>query len=532
MHTPRPSSALGRQRARFLAPLLGAALAIGLAACGGEGSAERGERPPRAERVPAKQAEKLPNVIFIYTDDQEPSSFRPRYMPRTWRLLAEGGTNFSDFVVATPLCCPSRASYVTGQYPHNNGVFANRRGYSKLQGKGNTLPIWMKLGGYRTAWVGKFLQGYPQAVDDPLQAPPGIDEYYGTSKPAYYDFSMAVNGEEVEYGSRSRDYYTNVVTRITTDLIRKQAKRPRPLFLTLNNLAPHRGSGGKGRCADFLAPAPRDEGAFRDEPLPGGPAFDERDVSDKPPFVPRESIPARKLRKLQVHHDCRLASLRAVDRQVAAIHRELKRSGELENSVIIFTSDNGMLLGEHRLSGKNKPYAGGLNQPLAVFAGREALGESQVRRVPNLTANVDLAPTILEFGRAEPCIRPDECRELDGRSLVPLMKGRERGFGPGREILIEGGTAGDDCFYAGVRTSRLIYLEHAREEDGECNRQWATELYDHAGELSGVPDPNELDNLTSDTVPRSRRPAVQAERERLGRRVARLRECAGPSCRR
>jgi N-acetylglucosamine-6-sulfatase len=514
------------------AALLALAVALTAAACGSDGSAERPEREPRAERVPARQAEKLPNVIFIYTDDQEPSSFRPRYMPRTWRLLAEGGTNFSDFVVATPLCCPSRASYMTGQYPHNNGVFANRRGYSQLESRANTLPIWMKLGGYRTAWVGKFLQGYPQAVEDPLQAPPGIDEYYGTSKPAYYDYSMAVNGEQVEYGSRSRDYYTSVVTRITTGLIREQARRPRPLFLTLNNLAPHRGSGGRGRCADFLAPAPRDEDAFAGEQLPGGPAFDERDVSDKPPFVPRERMPARKLRKLQVHHDCRLASLRAVDRQVAAIHRALERAGELDNSVIIFTSDNGMLLGEHRLSGKNKPYAGGLNQPLAILAGREALGSAQVSRVPNLTANVDLAPTILDFAGARPCIRRDECRKLDGRSLVPLMKGRREGFGADRAVLIEGGTAGDDCFYAGVRTTALVYLEHAREEDGECNREWAIELYDHAGEISGTADPHELDNLASDAVARSRRPAVRAERERLDRRLERLRRCAGPSCRR
>lgn len=528
-----PTSPSRRRRSKLLgaalpALLVAAALA---AACGdSDSSASKRDRPERADRVSAAQAADAPNVIFVYTDDQDLDSFKPRFMPRTFRTIADAGTRFENFVVATPLCCPSRATYVSGGYPHNDGVFSNRRGYSNLQQKFSTLQVWMKLAGYRTAWIGKYLQGYESGVEDPLQAPPGIEDWHATFAPRYYDYPMAVNGREVEYGSRSRDYYTTVVTEIATRLIGRQSERKRPLFMTLNHLAPHTGSGGRGRCEDVVPPAPRDEDLFRREPLPRGPSFNERDVSDKPPFV-GERLSREKIERLELAHGCRLAALRGVDRSNAAIVQALKRGGELRNSVVIFTSDNGILQGEHRESGKNIPYEEGIRQPLAILAGREALGGAQAPLVDGLTANVDLAPTILDLAGAKPCIGPGECRELDGRSLVPSLRGR-RGLPADREILIEGGKGGGDCLYAGIRTPGLSYLEHARERaDGSCEREWAIELYDLDGELTGNPDPLQLENLASPAVPESRDPRVIAVRERLDRRLAALRRCAGADCR-
>lgn len=516
--------------------IVGVALAVAIGACGGSDDSEGAKKrdDPRPERVSAKRAKGLPNVVVIYTDDQNLSEFKPRYMPRTFRLLADPGTIFDEFVVATPLCCPSRVTYLTGNYPHNSGVFSNRGGYGNVRGIFNTLPVWMRNAGYRTAWVGKYLQGYEQAVSNRFDAAPGYDDWHATFDPSYYDFEIADNGEPVSHGTRSRDYYTNVITDVATGLIAKRMKRPRPLYLTVNNLAPHQGNGDAGRCTDIVVPAPRDEERFRDAKVPRTVAFDERDVSDKPEVVRvDEPLKQGRIERLDLTAGCRLASLRGVDRSVAEIYKAVDRAGELKNTVFLFTSDNGILQGQHRIGGKNIPYEEGIKQPLAVLAGRQALGGGQVSRVRELTANVDLAPTILDLGRAKPCARPGNCRKLDGRSLVPLLRGREaRGFGPGREILIEGGKGGGDCFYAGIRMAGLSFVEHARESgSGGCNREAGVELYDLDGSLSGNADPLQLDNLASAATPGSDEPRVQRTIERLNRRLRELRRCSGSDCR-
>jgi len=520
------------RRAFLLAFALGA-LAAAAGGCGNSDSnaASDRQRSPRPERVSAAQAERLPNVIFIYTDDQNLADFKPRVMPRTFELLADPGTVFSDFVVATPVCCPSRASYLTGSYPHNSGVFSNRRGYSNLRGKFNTLPVWMRNAGYRTAWVGKYLQGYEGGVDDPLRAPPGIDDWHASFDPLYYDYELAENGEAVPYGSRSRDYYTSVISDIAADVVQRQAERRRPLYMTVNHLAPHHGSGEGGRCSNVVVPAPRDEDAYARAPLPQSPSFDEADRSDKPRFVRDKDLSPEKIERLRLAYGCRLASLRGVDRGIAEIYDAVERAGELANTVFIFTSDNGLLQGEHGLGGKNVPYGEGVRMPLAILAGEEAIGGGAVPRVPELAANVDLAPTILDLADAKPCARPGNCRELDGASLVPLLRGRPGALPAGRQVLIEGGKGGGDCLYAGIRTGELSYVEHARlRPDGTCNREAAVELYDLGGRLSGRPDPYELENLASPAVRASRDPRVRDALRRLDRRLRKLRRCAGSSC--
>ncbi len=155
-------------------------------------------------------------------------------------------------------------------------------------------------------------------------------------------------------------------------------------------------------------------------------------------------------------------------------------------------------------------------------------------RVSELTANVDLAPTILELAKTKPCARPDNCRQLDGRSLVPLLEGTDApenfGFGPDREVLIEGGKARGDCFYAGIRTPRLVYLEYAEQTATGCVRDAQAELYDLTGSLTGSADPGQLQNLMSPLVPSSNDTVVLNAVERLSRRLERLRGCSGKSC--
>ena len=471
-------------------------------------------------------------MIFIYTDDQNLADFNRRTMPKTHKLIADPGSLFTDFVVATPLCCPSRASFLTGNYPHNDGVFSNPGGYRRLQGKFNTLPVWMHNAGYDTAWIGKYLQGYVQNVPDPYKAAPGIDEWHATFEPLYYDYDMSDNGEKVHYGTKPRDYYTTVITKVATDLIAQQAKEERPLFMTINNLAPHHGRGNAGRCTDVVVPAKRDRKLFANAKVPRGPSYDEADVSDKPGVVAGKPLKAEKKKKLDLAYGCRLASLRGVDRSIASIYKAVDRAGELDNTVFIFTSDNGILQGEHRIGGKNVPYEEALQQPLAILAGRKALGGKQVSEVPELTANIDFASTILELGDAEPCARPGNCRELDGQSLVPLMLGRNGAVPADRDILIEGGKGGNDCLYAGIRTPHLNYVEHAeKQEGGGCDREAGAELYDLDGSLGGRADPYELRNLMSPLTPGHDDPKVLAEVRRLNDRLAELRACSGRNCR-
>ena len=514
-----------------------AAAAIG--ACGSSGGDETSSKhrdDPRPERVSPAAAAEHPNIIFIYTDDQNVYDFKREYMPQTFKLLRDPGTDFSDFVVATPLCCPSRAQYLSGQYPHNNGVYSNPSGYRNLEDKFNTLPVWMHNAGYRTAWVGKYLQGYEQYTPDPFGTPaPGIDDWAATFEPRYYDYSIAEDGERVRKGERSRDYYTTVVTKIATDVIADAAKGKRPLFMTLNNLAPHHGYGKGGRCTNIVPPAPRDVGLFKNAKVPRNPNFNEEDTSDKPAVVvPYPPLKPARIAKFDLTAGCRQASLAAVDRGVAAIYKAVKKAGELDDTVFMFTSDNGILQGQHRIGGKNVPYEDALLQPLVIRGSAKALGGKQVSEVPQLTANIDLAPTILDLAGGEPCARPGNCRDLDGASLLPLLLGKRvpAPFGDDREVLVEGGKGGTDCAYSGIRTPDVNFTLHAKlTASGVCIRDAGEELYQLTGSLTGDPDPYELDNLLSPVTPGHDDQEVLTEERRLRDRLAELQDCSGRSCR-
>jgi arylsulfatase A-like enzyme len=507
-----------------------------LAACGSDSGSGKGRKrdQPRPERVSAAKAAAKPNVIFILTDDQNLADFTPKTMPKTFHDLVRNGTLFQNYVVATPLCCPSRATYLTGDYPHNNGVFSNPSGYRHLADKFNTLPVWMHNAGYETSWIGKYLQGYDSYADDPWKAAPGLDDWHTTFEPKYYDYDIADNGERVHMGTRSRDYYTTHVTKLATDLIKRNSQGKRPLFLTLNNLAPHHGSGHGGRCTDVVVPAPRDVGLYKNAKVPRTPNYDEHDVSDKPQgVIPSHPLKPGKKRKLDLAYGCRLASLRGVDRSNAAIFDALRKAGELDNSVIFFSSDNGILEGQHRIGGKNVPYEEALRQPLAIFAGRKALGGKPAPKVGQLVSNIDFAPTILQFAGGKPCARPGNCRELDGQSLVPLLKGGKSRIPRDRDLLIEGGRGGTDCDYAGIRTPHVNYTVHSElQKDGSCKRNTGYELYDLDGKLTGKADPYELQNLLDPETGQPSDPKVAKELSRLQQRAGQLSDCSGPkACR-
>lgn len=469
-----------------------AAAATVLGACGGGGGDEAQTTPHWAEveRAPAREAQKRPNIVFIYSDDQNAADFRRRYMPRTMRLLGDGGTTFSNFVVAAPICCPSRVGMLTGDYPHNSGVYMNHDGFSSMHSKANNIGSWMQRAGYRTAWLGKFLQGYKRVIPDPTTPAPGFDDWQVTLRARYFGWKLYTEGGVIKGGERPRDYYTDALTRRASRLVDKQLHKRRPLFMVLNELAPHKGDGGEGRCSSAAAPAPRDFGRFAHAPLPRPPSFNEADRSDKTAFVAPGDLGKRAIRQDRDRYRCRVESLAAMDRGIARIYRTVERAGQIDNTIFVFTSDNGLLLGQHALDGKDIPYEEGIRMPLAMRVPKRLLGRAPVGQVDDLTANIDLTPTLLQLAGASPCLRHSACRTLDGRSLVPLLRGKPGAWPSGRAIAIEGGMEGDICGFRGLRLDSSVLLQDVVPvDDGGCERNGTPEYYDLAA------DPFQLDNL-------------------------------------
>jgi arylsulfatase A-like enzyme len=472
---------------------------------------------PPVHRAPAKAVQDRPNIIFIYSDDQNAADFTRRYMPRTTRLLGDGGTTFSNFVVAAPICCPSRVGMLTGDYPHNSGVFMNRNGFPSMRGKADNIGSWMQRAGYRTAWLGKFLQAYKRVMPDATKPAPGFDDWAVSLRAKYYRWKLFTDDGLIKGKYRPNAYYTDVLTHQAIRIAKAQFKRTRPLFMVLNELAPHKGKGGHGRCSSAAAPAPRDFGAFENEPLPRPPSFNEADRSDKTVFPAPADMTRREIRADRDRFRCRIESLQAMDRGIADLYRTVGRAGELDNTIFVFTSDNGLLIGQHALDGKDIPYEEGIRMPLAMRVPSQVLGARAVGRIRALTANIDLTPTLLELADATPCVRRSRCRTLDGRSLVPLLRGRANAWPEHRAIPIEGGVHGDVCGFRGLRLADEVLLEDVVPGDnGDCVRDGTPELYD----LST--DPFQLDNLVVTD------PASGADRAaELQARFDRLSTCSG-----
>jgi N-acetylglucosamine-6-sulfatase len=475
-------------------------------------------------------AAKKPNIILIVTDDQPASAFSSATMPRTVRRLARPGTSFSQAIVTTPLCCPSRATMLTGQYGHNTGVLANSPGWPALPERNNTLPNWLRQAGYRTVHVGKWLHHYGESTERKNVVAPGWSQWHTFLGLEYFNYRLRVNGRSVRYRDEPGDYLTRVLNRKAAGLAKRLLPKRKPLYLQLDHLAPHRGSGGSGRCRRSAVPDPRDRKLFRKQPVPMSPNFNEADISDKPSFASeRPLLDSSQVKSIQRKYRCGLASLRAVDRGVGKLVRAVRKSGERRNTAILFTSDNGFFAGEHRmLRGKVLPYEESLRVPLVALLPRRLTGTGgQPSSVAEPVANIDLAPTILELAGATPC-RKGDCRTLDGRSLVDLAGGSAAGWPSDRAIAVEydgvGAAApsyGDTCAYVGLRTPARLFVEHLELPNPTAG--YACEPSPGAQELYHLDsDPFQLENLFS-TDPLG----TAAERAALSARLDDLRSCAG-----
>ncbi len=497
--------------AALLCALLLAAGLLTVALSGGESALARAK------------AQKLPNIVVIMTDDQDVPSVDVA-MPKVQKLISGQGTTFSNYVVTTPKCCPARASYLTGQYGHNNGVLENNPGYEALKQHKNVLPAWLQADGYRTAHVGKFLNGYDrrEGTKDGVKPAPGYDKWYAMLRPyRYYDYDVTKNGEELHYGTSKRDYSTGILTKYAKQFVNHSAPRKKPFFLDLSYWAPHsERTQAKltGDCNGSSIPAPKDLDAFSDAEAPEPPSFDEADVSDKPPWIrnlPRLDDATRAT--VERDYRCRLASLVDVDRGVGQIYKRIKRAGDLDNTVFIVTSDNGFFQDEHRIvKGKGLPYEEAIKVPMIVSVPDRFGGGSAPGSVDAPVASIDIAPTILDLAQGDSCRKSGSCRVMDGRSMLPLIDGQSGEWPSDRGVAIESNDASHTpCAYVAIRTTQYMYAQYDQiPGGGTCgpqSDQEERELYDLTA------DPFELDNLHPD-------PTVETG---LESRLDSLRNCSG-----
>ena len=346
-----------------------------------------------------------PNVVVIVTDDQSvdsipsPAPVMPFLQGRAldpddhWVVFEHAFAN-------TPLCCPSRATMLTGRLSHDTGVVDNDHG--ALLDEDATVASWLHDEGYHTGLVGKYLNGYPFGL--PPFVPEGWDRWsarqQGPVTNLYYDYTLIEQGLPIRYGDGEADYATDVFASQALEFIR-EAPFGRPFFLWFAPTAPH----------PPWTPAPRHAGAFADLAVPTPPSTGEPDVLDKPAWIrglPRPD--AATLASYQAFRRRSYETLRAVDDAVRAVVEELRARGELGRTVIVYTSDNGLAFGEHRWVKKTCAYDECLRVPFLVrMPGVEHRVET------TFVSTVDLAPTIAELAGVEPS------ESVAGTSLVRLL---------------------------------------------------------------------------------------------------------------
>ena len=478
-----------------------------------------------AQDAGPEAAARGPNVVVVMTDDQRFDDMRA--LPKTRRLIGAAGVTFTRYFASYPVCCPARATFLSGQYAQNHGVRclypACGGGFGKLNQR-EYLPVWLERAGYATAHIGKFLNGY--GSERPPDVPNGWTEWFGLVDHSTYrmwGYDLFENGQRRTYGRLLRElpryYQTDVLTNKATQFISRRSGGDAPFFLSVAYLAPHHESGHTQQLTGKLVrPAPRHRRRFAHMPLPKPPSYNEPDLGDKPWFVGRwnRAITARREAAISKRMHERWASLPAVDDGVEDIVGALRRTGELDNTYVIFTSDHGFMQGEHRIpQGKMVPYDPSTQVPFLI----RGPGIPRGRSTKALVGDVDLAPTILDATPARPS------HPLDGRSILPFARDvRLRSLRPflhttagqgakGRTNTREGGTRGTQPrvpAWSAVRTTRWLYIEY---KGGQ------REMYDLKN------DHWQLNSVIAD--PRS---GIRIRRNTLRRTLADLERCRGRSC--
>ena len=424
------------------------------------------------------EAAKRPDIVLVVLDDMRVDDLP--YMPATRRLVTRRGVRFTDAYSVSPECCPSRASILTGNYPHNTGVWDNvppHGGWGAFRDdERHTIATRLRRSGYRTAMIGKYLAGYADRA--PRHVPPGWNRWAVPVRGEFKYGGRAVYNVNGRLHSRT-GWQDDIRTSMATSLLSRTRK---PAFVWLSYLAPHRTPTNGEGLADPI-PARGDRHAYDGTPRPHNPAVNEAKVSDKPPILRRHKLSGATLRQIRRSTELRRESLLAADRGIRRVVRTLKREHEWKSSYLIVTSDNGYFAGEHRHPrAKSLPYEPVSQVPLVVHG--PGLGHD--RTSDRLVGLHDLGPSIIHWGRAP-------ARHDDGQLLFSSSSR------PG--ILIE--NASRDApwrRYTAIRTPRWKYIRYVGGQ---------RELY-HLSE-----DRWENRNLAGD-------PAYKAQQHRLGHLMTRL----------
>ena len=488
------------------------------------------------------------NVIFILTDDQAASELAA--MPNVHALIGARGATFRRAYVPYPLCCPSRASLLSGQYMHNHGVRGNLLPYGGWDRfrphESNALPVWTSDAGYYNVHIGKYMNAYTAGLGPPFAVPEGWDEWYGkiSEGPLYFNYALVektgpADTAELEfYGDQESDYQTDVLRDKAVDFLDGLTAGQQPFLIDLWFNAPH---------APF-DPAPRHLYSHATAPLPKVQAFNEKDISDKPRWLRKQAkkrFGKRLKRTIDTERRRRLEMLRSVDEAVGGVVAELEDEGVLDETYIVFASDNGFFRGEHRIAGgKFLAHEPSSRVPLMIRGPGIPAGVVS----DELVSSLDVTQTIVEIatGAADPA--------LDGRSLLPFAQNGalrttrpillEADTGPGKgspgidaqtsdasasgvaKVRLLGRRGVKDLdqekpaaksvangnfapAYRGLRTDRYVYLLYANKQ---------AELYDMWR------DPAQLRNLAGN-------PRFRPVRKWLLAWMTTLSTCAGEACR-
>ncbi len=475
------------------------------------GEAAAGRRAPFASGLPHGRAgghSGRPNIVFVLTDDLSMDLLR--FMPQVQALQARG-MNFANYFVSDSLCCPSRSSIFTGNFPHDTGVFTNTGvdgGIGAFFAHGNeqhTFNLALAQAGYRTAMMGKYLNGYMEGpARSPVPStyvPPGWSEWdvAGWGYPEY-NYELNQNGSLHHYGHRPQDYLTSVLARRGISFINRSARSGQPFFLELATFAPH----------SPYTPPPGEVKTFPGLRAPRPPSFDVLPtgapswLADHPPLRPGQ------LRRIDSAFRRRVQAVQGVDAMLGKLEAALAAHGLTDNTYVVFSSDNGLHTGEYRLMpGKLTAFDTDIRVPL-VIAGPRIPADATTAA---MAENVDLAKTFSAIGGTS--------LPSDGHSLVDLLHGAQPADWRNAVLIEHHGSApttanpdaqtrlsGNPPSYSAIRTPRYLYVEY---DNGE------REFYDLQN------DPDELHNLAAGLDPQ--------RLAQLHEQLADLRDChTGPAC--
>ncbi|MFI5613290.1 sulfatase-like hydrolase/transferase [Amycolatopsis sp. NPDC051903] len=450
-----------------------------------------------------------PNIVFVLTDDLATNLVQ--YLPHV-QAMEKAGMSFSNYSVTDSLCCPSRSSIFTGQFPHNTGVFTNSPpdgGYTAFQNgddAARTYATALHDQGYRTGLMGKYLNGFPvpgPGKPDPgtLPVPPGWDEWdvAGNGYPEFA-YTLDENGHRTTHGKKPEDYLTDVVSGKAADFVKSAAQDGKPFVLETATFAPH----------GPYTPAPRDRDKFPGLRAPREPTFNQV-PTDAPPWLAQQAanpLTPDQIGKIDQAFRKRAQAVQAVDAMIGRLQDTLRATGQDRNTYFVFSSDNGYHLGDYRLNpGKQTAFDTDVHVPLVITGPGVPAG----RTTPAVASNIDLAPTFEQLSGAAPL------PTVDGRSLVPLLQGQTPPGQPAAALVEHHGpdtdpkdpdkpraNSGNPPSYEALRTAQSTYVEYA---DG------SHEFYDRAK------DPDELHNVYNGLS--------QEIKDKLHRQAVAMKQCKG-----